>query len=360
MGKIWDYMSVKGKYVLPMKWLMELSVVLIGAFHVCLLFFFGCFKVYPMVYLNIFSVALYIFCFLWIRRGKNLLFPFNIVYIEVIVHSAIAALLLGTESGFTMYLIALLPLGYYASYYFSVSKKQSNPMFYITISAGTFVLVRIAGNFIEPMYSYGNEKVDRFIYIINYFVAIVSIVMAYSTLMNQIKILERLRLKQNKQLEKLSKTDSLTGLANRRSIEERYAQAETLKEDYALILGDLDNFKRVNDTYGHNAGDIVLKMVADSFKHSVREEDMVCRWGGEEILVFLPKCDKADAIAIAEKIRESISRTEVMAEGERLYVTMTFGVALSKSGKDFNEIVKKADDRLYAGKRSGKNRVIGI
>ena len=157
----------------------------------------------------------------------------------------------------------------------------------------------------------------------------------------------------------LSTQDALTGLANRRSINEKYRDIIKKKEAYSVILGDIDDFKQVNDTYGHACGDSVLKSVAEVFKVSVRSGDVVCRWGGEEILVMLPKCNKDTATQIAERIAEGIRKILVISnEGVEVRVTMTFGVAGSDEGRDIKDIVKRADNRLYYGKGHGKNCVV--
>lgn len=359
MGKIWDYLSIRANRALSIKQVMSLAMLAVGIFHVLLLLFFGCFKIYPMVIVNICSIALYIYCYRQVRRGKNLLRIFNLAYIEIVLHAVIAVLLLGVDSGFTLYMIAMLPLGYYAAYNFSSKDKNTNPMFYVAISGLAFIFVRITCVIIEPLYSYGNKQVDRVIYMVNYFVAVAAVVAFFSTLLNQIKLLEKLRLAQNKQLETLSKIDPLTGLTNRRSIQERYKQADILKEEYALIMGDLDDFKKVNDTYGHDMGDVVLKAVADIFKEAVGNEEVVCRWGGEEILMFLPKQTKDDAAYVAGGILERIRQLKFYTQEHKVFsVTMTLGVAASVEGAEFDDVLKKADERLYDGKHKGKNRVV--
>lgn len=361
MRKIWDYLSIRSKHALSVKQVMSLATLAVGIFHIGLLLFFSYFRIYPMIAVNICSVTLYIFCYNQVRKGKNLLRNFNLAYIEIVLHAVIAVMVLGIDSGFTLYMIAMLPLGYYATYNFNSKTKPINPMFYVVFSGLAFCFVRIASNFIVPPYSYGNKNIDRIVYMVNYLVAVIAVVAFSSTLLNQIKILEALRLNQNKRLENLSKIDPLTGLANRRSIQERYEQAEVLKEEYALLMGDLDNFKSVNDTYGHDMGDEVLKSVAEIFKQTAQEGDVVCRWGGEEILMFLPKRVKEDAASTAEHILESIQALDFHAQkGEEFSVTITIGVAVSAEGREFEEVLKKADERLYDGKHKGKNQVVYI
>lgn len=188
---------------------------------------------------------------------------------------------------------------------------------------------------------------------------VITIVAFMSTFLIQIRTLEELMTRKNQKLEVLSTQDALTGLSNRRSINERYKEIEKANESYSVILGDIDDFKHVNDTYDRSCGDSVLKSVADVFKASVRTGDIVCRWGGEEILVMLPKCNKDTAAQIAERIADGVRKILIISpEGMEICVTMTFGVAGSYEGAGIKDVVKEADNRLYYGKGHGKNCVI--
>ena len=359
MREIWEYISARANYALSKKQVISLIMLVLLIFHIGLLGFFAFFAIIPMVIMDVVSILLYITCYIQTKRGKGLLLAFNLCYIEIMVHAVVSVLLLGADSGFTLYIIAMLPLGYYASYNFKLGEKTVNPMFYVIFSVVSFLFARITSNYIEPLYSYGNETIDRVIYIVNYFIAVSAIVVFFSTLINQIRYLENLHKRQNKRLEQLSKTDTLTGLANRRSIQEQYMQAEAINEDYALILGDIDDFKRVNDTYGHDVGDMVLKAVAEVFKNAVRGEDTVCRWGGEEILIFLPGCPLSNAQYRAQEILQNIRDINFETpDHPAFHVTMTLGVAVSTETQDFMDAVKMADRRLYFGKRNGKNQVV--
>ena len=228
MREIWEYISARANYALSKKQVISLIMLVLLIFHIGLLGFFAFFAVIPMVIMDVMSILLYIICYIQTKRGKGLLLAFNLCYIEIMVHAVVSVLLLGADSGFTLYIIAMLPLGYYASYNFKSEEKTVNPMFYVIFSVVSFLFARIAGNYIEPLYSYGHETVDRVIYIVNYFIAVSAIVVFFSTLINQIRYLENLHKRQNKRLEQLSKTDTLTGLANRRSIQEQYMQAEAI------------------------------------------------------------------------------------------------------------------------------------
>ncbi len=232
-------------------------------------------------------------------------------------------------------------------------------MIYVIVAVVAFWVTRVIHRFIMPPYAFDSVIVDRAVYMVNYTVIVVAIVAFCSTMLSKVKNLEEQQRIQNAILQEVSRIDPLTGLVNRRSIQERYKEAEDNKEIYAVILGDIDDFKKVNDTYGHNIGDKVLKEVARIFKQTIRNEDVVCRWGGEEILIFLPEASKEQAVAVSERILEKIRKIQIETENNHKFsITMTLGVAVSDEAEGFKAIVKKADDRLYLGKNSGKNQIV--
>ncbi|MDY0117923.1 MAG: diguanylate cyclase [Sulfurimonadaceae bacterium] len=161
-----------------------------------------------------------------------------------------------------------------------------------------------------------------------------------------------------KEYEEQASHDSLTGLYNRYKFAELYNlsyKTMLLRESQiSLLLLDIDNFKKINDTYGHNKGDNVLKIIARKIESKLRNIDIVCRWGGEEFVVLLPTADLAQAIIIAEKIRESVADTEIETVGQ---VTLSIGVASVQSGDEMHHAIERADKALYLAKHSGKNLV---
>ncbi|WP_214777241.1 GGDEF domain-containing protein [Exiguobacterium sp. s22] len=161
----------------------------------------------------------------------------------------------------------------------------------------------------------------------------------------------------NERLQILASTDGLTGLLNRKIGQEQVAKAidRASREHipYAIALGDIDRFKSFNETYGHDCGDRVLQQVASILSDS---DGITVRWGGEEFLLFLtdPSGNFYESI---ERIRRTIEATSFFYEGQRLHVTMTFGLAIRHDFDTVAEIVKEADDALREGKRNGKNQV---
>lgn len=160
-------------------------------------------------------------------------------------------------------------------------------------------------------------------------------------------------------------TDALTGLFNRRYFERRLkeesAHARRHKKPFAIIMLDLDHFKLVNDTYGHEDGDRVLKLVADHLGAGLREDDVACRYGGEEMVLLLRSTTGAAARVVANRLRTSLAdkRIALGAKKEPKQVTFSAGVAAADDRNDYDahDIVSRADQALYRAKRAGRNRV---
>jgi diguanylate cyclase (GGDEF)-like protein len=160
-----------------------------------------------------------------------------------------------------------------------------------------------------------------------------------------------------------SLTDPMTGLYNRRYLEEftknLVAYAERTKSTFSVLMADLDFFKQVNDTYGHDAGDIVLKELAMTLSSNVRETDMVVRYGGEEFLLVLRDTGAEDADMVAKKLRVTVEAMKVQLPGVQLQKTLSIGVATFQEDSDsFWQIVKYADVAMYQAKESGRNRIL--
>jgi diguanylate cyclase (GGDEF)-like protein len=168
----------------------------------------------------------------------------------------------------------------------------------------------------------------------------------------------------NTRLDKLSRKDPLTSLSNRRDVNEKI-EAELVrfkrnKTPFSLLLGDIDHFKKTNDTFGHDAGDYVLVQVAKLMTQAIRRQDVVARWGGEEFLIFLPETGLDGGLKLAEDIRQKIETEEFCFNQKKITVTMSFGACISEATLPLVALVKKADEGLYKAKETGRNQVISI
>ncbi|QFU74640.1 diguanylate cyclase [Halioglobus maricola] len=166
----------------------------------------------------------------------------------------------------------------------------------------------------------------------------------------------------NQKLMKAASIDHLTGLLNRRGFTEEVAleisRAVRTGKSFSLVLADVDHFKQFNDKHGHACGDHVLRRVGVLLGERTRDVDRVARWGGEEFMLMLPETDSEGAAVLAEKLRETIAENVFEFGGQRLSLTMTFGVAEHRQGETLETCVARADTALYHGKERGRNKVM--
>jgi diguanylate cyclase (GGDEF)-like protein len=155
--------------------------------------------------------------------------------------------------------------------------------------------------------------------------------------------------------------DALTGIYNRgyfmTNAEAQYMRSRRNMTNCAVIMMDLDLFKQVNDTYGHLAGDAVLKTVAQEVKRTLRAYDLFARYGGEEFIMMIAELDYERVIQLVERIRARIEKTPCVYESLKLTITCSFGVASIEGTKNLTEMIKNADSALYKAKESGRNCV---
>ncbi len=164
----------------------------------------------------------------------------------------------------------------------------------------------------------------------------------------------------HKRMEKLLRTDDLTGLSNRRSFMEylgkMVSRAQRHSQPLSVIVADVDNFKNINDTYGHNVGDDVLVALGKIFQDETRQEDMAARIGGEEFAIILAEADEKAAVQVAERIREKISQIYFPPIEDK--ITASFGITRIKDDDDLKKFLIRGDKALYEGKKAGKDRVV--
>tara|TARA_B100001939_G_C16921885_1_gene609784 strand:+ start:1142 stop:1879 length:738 start_codon:yes stop_codon:yes gene_type:complete len=169
--------------------------------------------------------------------------------------------------------------------------------------------------------------------------------------------------KYSKKLQMQATTDTLTGLANRRKITELLKEEiKKLEEDnnnnFNIIMLDIDFFKKVNDNYGHPMGDEVIKKVSNHMQDKVGSEGVVGRFGGEEFLTILYNNNIQEAALLANQIRSDIESKKIEFEGKQISVTVSMGIACSSETVVYQELLNKADERLYKAKENGRNQVI--
>jgi diguanylate cyclase (GGDEF)-like protein len=155
------------------------------------------------------------------------------------------------------------------------------------------------------------------------------------------------------QLYDQARTDALTGLPNRRALEELLRESFQSGDGFGVIIADIDHFKKVNDEHGHDQGDIVLKEVAQRFRQTLRSSDVVGRWGGEEFIVVCRHDTAYVAAMVAERLRKAILSAPIV----NLELTCSFGVAAQRTAEDIKSVLERGDQALYQAKAHGRNRV---
>jgi diguanylate cyclase (GGDEF)-like protein len=164
-----------------------------------------------------------------------------------------------------------------------------------------------------------------------------------------------------RRLEQMATTDKLTGAANRQVFdlifERAVKSAERRSRPVSMVNIDIDHFKTINDTYGHQGGDVVTQTVADLIRRNIRETDTLCRWGGEEFLLLLDDCSLDDANHRAEVIRQAVRDSRIPFGREQIAVTISLGVAQHRAGEELLTLISRSDAALYAAKQAGRDRV---
>jgi len=165
----------------------------------------------------------------------------------------------------------------------------------------------------------------------------------------------------SRRLDYLSRKDELTGLSNRRdmfeSLRNELGRLERSGKNFSVLIADIDNFKLINDTHGHECGDHCLKEIAKVLTENTQKRDSVARWGGEEFLIFLPETSGQHAKTTAERLRVAIENLVITCEEDTISVTTSIGVAEYQPGQTLNALINQADKQLYLAKNKGRNRV---
>ena len=279
---------------------------------------------------------------------------------EVIVMVTAAVLTIGWSAGFQCFLFSAITGAFYFPFIIKGSKRNILSLVLSVLLIVAFFLNYVLSSMLNP-FAPLSESWVHVLFVVNSLIAL-ALMVGFSflfvwELLSKQKILEL----QNEQLDELAHKDPLTHLYNRRSMnkkmDERMLELKKTGRRFTLVLGDIDDFKHVNDTYGHDVGDLVLTAVAEIISRNVGSQDVVCRWGGEEILIMMNESLESGLLTV-EKIRKAVEDNVCESENGDVRVTMTFGAAESIPGFTIEHLIQQSDDRLYYGKRNGKNQIV--
>ncbi|MEY4766405.1 diguanylate cyclase [Aquabacterium sp.] len=326
---------------------MTISVIAAVA-HLSFIMLFDSAGVGAMARINVASVLLYALAGLLVHGGRTLL-AFSLVMLEVVAHGVLAVWVVGWDTGFHYYIILIVPVAIVGSLG-SARNKAVVAVLAALFYMGLDVVFRKA----TPLYALPSHVLNS----LHYFNLASTLLMLglFAT------VYYRLVAEAQARLHDQACTDPLTQLRNRRfALEAAQHEAAVFARDgrpLALVMGDVDHFKRVNDQHGHEGGDMALKAVAQTLKGGVREIDHVARWGGEEFLLLLPGTAHDEARHVAERLRRQVSQTELRLPSGLAALSITLGVSILAPGETVEQALARADRALYEGKERGRNRVI--
>ena len=317
-----------------------------------------------LCYYNIFVVYFYCFLGIFVVQKKMFRLIMILFFVEIEIHSSLCSLLLGFDWGFMLYTIALIP----AAFFLANSMSNRNKHIEYALGLSAFVIVvYFAISLISPntpvyydMSAYAGTRAG-----IRYFNIVIAFILqlAFALLFAQeSKYMEQLLENENIKLGIEASYDPLTRLLNRRSMT-RFMTDEIEKNRFrgtkcCLVLLDIDDFKIINDSYGHDIGDKVFVTLAELITQEVRSEDYSCRWGGEEFLLFIHG-DKQETYFVADRIRRKLEEIVLKNKYDKAFsVTATFGIAELKEYEPLRTAIDEADEKMYYGKNHGKNQVV--
>lgn len=341
----------------------RLILCAITSVHVFLVLLFILLQVLPLVIFNICSVAAYIYCITAtkVETHDNLIKIFYITYFEIILHSIFSTICIGWRFGFAQYITGLVPFGFYICITllkYNAKKKNLIATSFGIFAAFSFISCRIISMYGGSIYQLEVPTfVELLIYIFNSICNFTFLFMVTMIFILDMQLSSNKLTDQNAILDKMASVDPLTGLYNRRSMQAFLDHALESGDPFCLVMCDIDDFKKCNDNYGHDFGDIVLKEVTHIIHESETDHGYVCRWGGEEILIL--SNENLDLTCkIADNIRKDIEKHNFIYNEKTIHCTITIGVAAHRQGNTIADTIMHADNRLYHGKKNGKNIVV--
>lgn len=299
-------------------------------------------------------ILLFLLYFLFRTRHTTTGF-YGLVYL-ICLNCLIGNTVIGWRSGIYILFLLIIPIILY-----NPTIQKTHKMIMGVLFALVFFATMILSFVVAPMlrFTLFQLQIVNSINVIVTFVVLAGV--SYLEIRNSNKVAIRLTEVNNKLAYHASR-DSLTNLLNRRTmnqyIQMEYVRSKRSGKTFGLIMADVDDFKRVNDTYGHAAGDLVLSELAGLLSATLRKQDSISRWGGEEFLMLLPETDFEGVQTAAEKVRDLIAHSSMPFQGHDIQITLSIGGVVCEREANWDDCIKIADRALYYGKAHGKNLAV--
>ena len=316
--------------------------------HLAFIPLFVALGVIPLAWYNVASVVIFTACIRVNKAGRHRA-AFLVGAAEVVVHSALCAMLIGWDTGFHYFIVGMIPFAMMMP-----GLRSSIRIAMASVALCLYGVVYFASELVGTPFT----LTERTAGILNY----ANLVITFGAFSLLVHYLAQASIRAEEAVGELSRTDFLTGVLNRRGmlnqLETEYATFRRTGRPFSILIVDLDRFKRVNDRYGHAAGDAVLTATARLFQETLRARDQLCRWGGEEFLVLLPETDLAGTRIVAEKLLSGMRGLTAPFGSLNLSITVTIGGACCDRRATVDQIIVCADRALYSGKDGGRDRVV--
>jgi len=322
--------------------------------HGLFLLVFFWLNIHELYLFNIFSLIIF-FLALYLNRNGHYNLALWLAYIEVVLHASLAIVLLGWSSGFYYYMFAIAPL-----LFIKPTRPLSEKILLSAIPVGLMIVFYIDPLGMFPLYHLGIH-ITHFLHIGNLIATVALVAYLAHYYSKGVNDSERQLQKLTEAYEELATYDSLTRLLNRhammQAIKEEVSRFHRDKKPFVLALGDIDDFKNINDSFGHHAGDVLLKEFASRMQQRLRRHDVVSRWGGEEFLILLANVTLDEAEGVLNDLRDCLAEPLRIKSLSHM-VTITFGACQYSDEQGIDKTIQFADKAMYQGKRTGKNRVV--
>ena len=328
-------------------WIMLKRVVVVaGSINAAWVVLYALLGSLPLTLLSVGSIALYAAAGWLLERRRNLL-AVMLIWFEAIGHTVVGSLLLGWDSGFHYFLMMLsIPL-----LVIGTPPRRALPLTGAVLVAYAALYAVCA--WLGPLRPLPPLQAGIAMW--------VNIVLVFGMFYAMAAYYRMRVVDAERRLLQMATIDPLTGLANRAQFHTRAAvelgRMKRSGEPITLVLADVDFFKRINDEFGHDAGDQVLVRLARLLREGLRDCDVLARWGGEEFLALLPACDGVGAHEVAERLRQAVAALQIDIGGRVFNVTMSFGIAEVAEDRELLVATTRADRALYRSKHEGRNRV---
>ena len=325
--------------------------------HIILLNIMFYAKVTPLIYANLFSCVIYIFCTLLCKYGRPIPVYISIVC-EVTIYVILSTYYIGWKSAAYCFLLGILPTIIYFGYFLMGTKHKE--LLFLLLFGEYLIYLILYFNFhnATPLYQI-TESVKNLLVVFSSFIMVFGIIFYNIVYIYNVRLKEKSLQKENEKLTLEATTDTLTKLLNRRGF--LTIVDNLIKEGdrhFCIAFCDIDNFKKINDGYGHDAGDEVLKHISKLIRKEMTGCE-ICRWGGEEIVILMKDYDFEVAKTKMEYIRQRVEESHTVFYNKQLRHTLTIGIAeYLPNITTVDELITVADERMYYGKQHGKNVVI--